>query len=202
MASEDLPANGHGGPADPKPALRRQLRAARAAFVAGLDPADRARLEADLATVLAERLPPGTVAAYHAVGDEIDPRGLARPLVFPRTVRGQPLSFHVAPLADCRAGALGIPDPPADAPPVDPDIVLVPLLGVDRRGTRLGQGGGYYDRTLAALRAVRRVLAVGIAWDMQLVGNLPAEAWDAPLDALATPSQWLTFPPQPPMSRR
>ena len=198
MASEDLPANGHGGPADPaKPELRRRLRAARAAYVAALPPGERAALEMALRAVLDAHLPPGAVAAYHAVGDEIDPRGLARPLAFPRTVRGAPLTFHAAPLAACRPGALGIPEPAANAPRVTPRVVLVPLLAVDRSGTRLGQGGGYYDRTLAALRAAGPVLAVGVAWDMQQVDRLPADQWDEPLDALATPSGWRAVPRPP-----
>ena len=201
MASEDLPANGHGGPADlAKAKLRRTLRAARASFVDALPPFERATLEAALVAVLAGRLPAGVVAAYHAIGDEVDIRGVARPLVYPRTVHGRPLTFHAAPLAECRAGALGIPEPAADAPEYVPDVVLVPLLGVDRIGTRLGQGGGHYDRTLAALRAVRPVLAVGVGWDLQLVDRLPADPWDAPLDALATPSGWLTFGGRWPMS--
>ena len=194
MASEDLPANGHGGPADPaKAALRQQLRAARATYVARLLPPERAALEATLATILTARLPSGRVAAYHPVGTEIDARGLAVPLAFPRTVRGAVLTFH-APSAGWRPGTLGIPEPPSGAPLVEPEIVLVPLLGVDRYGTRLGQGGGYYDRTLAALRARRPVLAVGVAWDVQVVDTLPADPWDEPLDALATPSGWRKFP--------
>ncbi len=71
----------------------------------------------------------------------------------------------------------------------------MPLLAVDRRGTRLGQGGGHYDRTLATLRAAGPVLAVGMAWDCQLVDALPTDPWDEPLDALATPSGWRDFAP-------
>ena len=165
----------------------------RADYVAALDDAARSRLETALVAVLDRHLPAGVVAAYHAVGDEIDPGGLERALALPRVVRGAPLTFHRAPRAACRPGALGIPEPDAAAPPVTPDIVLVPLLGVDRGGTRLGQGAGYYDRTLAALRATRPVLAVGVAWDCQRVDPLPADPWDAPLDALATPSGWYRF---------
>jgi len=198
MASEDLPANGHGGPADPKPepkpALRRRLRAERAAFIASLTALDRAGLEAALAEVLAANLPRGIVAGYHAVGSEI---GLGQAVIalHPRVVRDGPLTFHTGPVTATTAVAgLGtIAEPPATAPRGTPDIVLVPLLAIDRRGTRLGQGGGHYDRTLAALRAAGPVLAVGVAWDCQLVDVLPADPWDAPLDALATPSGWHDF---------
>ena len=199
MASEDLPANGP-DPSATKPELRRTFRAARAAYVAGLAPGERAALEAGLAAILAAHLPPGAIAAYHAVADEIDPAGLDRPQALPRVVRGQRLMFHAGPRAACHPGALGIPEPSPDAPRVEPDIVLVPLLGIDPTGTRLGYGGGYYDRTLGALRTARPVFAVGVAWDMQLVASLPVDPWDARLDALATPTRWLTFAARSPTS--
>ncbi len=173
MASEDLPANGHGGPADPngKPKLRRALRAARAAYVARLDVDERTRLEAGLAHMLAQHLPSGIVAGYCAAGSEIGLGGVKRVTLLPRVIPGQPLGFHAGPaLPALDVVGLGrIAEPPADAPRGEPDILLVPLLAVDDRGTRLGQGGGHYDRTLAALRARRRVLAVGVGWDMQRV---------------------------------
>ena len=176
MASEDLPANGHGGPADPKPALRRTLRAARVAFVAGLNSAEREALEAAVAAVLAAHLPPGIVAGYDAIGSEIGLHHVARATLLPRVTGAAPLAF-----VDRQGRA------------ARPDIVLVPLLAVDRHGTRLGQGGGHYDRTLAALRADTAVLAVGVGWDVQVIDALPAEPWDAPLDAVATPSGWRAF---------
>jgi len=71
---------------------------------------------------------------------------------------------------------------------VAPDIVLVPLLAFDRKGHRLGYGGGYYDATLAALRAEREIVAVGLAYAQQAcLFNLPAEAHDEPLDWVITP---------------
>ncbi len=196
MASEDLPANGHGGPADPaKPALRRALRAARAAYVAGLTAAERQHLEAALADVLADRLPPGIVAGYHAIGSEIGLAGVTRVALLPRVVPGGPLAFHAGPgLPGTPVAGLGrLVEPPAEAAVGVADIFLVPLLAVDRQGTRLGQGGGHYDRTLAALRARRPVLAVGVGWDMQRVDALPRDPWDMPLDAVATPSGWHDF---------
>jgi 5-formyltetrahydrofolate cyclo-ligase len=88
-------------------------------------------------------------------------------------------------------GLGGIPEPAADLPMVRPDLLLVPLLAVDRSGNRLGQGGGHYDRTLAALRATQPTIAIGLAWDVQLVDAVAAEPWDQPLDAIATPSAFL-----------
>jgi 5-formyltetrahydrofolate cyclo-ligase len=195
MASEDLPANGHGGPADPKTALRRHLRAVRRDHVARLTADERAADEAALAAVLAAKLPRGIVAGYHAAGSEIGLSRVAGVTLFPRVVPGAPLSFHSGPATATLSvtGLSTIAEPPATAPRSTPGVVLVPLLGVDRSGTRLGQGGGHYDRTLAALRAAGPVLAVGVAWDCQRVDALPADPWDAPLDALATPSGWYDF---------
>jgi 5-formyltetrahydrofolate cyclo-ligase len=176
-----------------KPALRRSLRAARAAFVAGLAPGERTKLEVALDAVLAANLGPGLVASYSAYGDEIGVTGLARGPLYPRATRDAPLTFHRCDTATLSPGALGILEPEPGSPVAVPDIVLVPLIAIDACGRRLGQGGGHYDRTLAQLRATRRVVAVGVAWDMQRVEALPADPWDAPLDALATPSGWHRF---------
>lgn len=178
-----------------KAVLRQTLNAARAAFVAGLDAAERRQLETRLAAQLAAQLTAGQrVAAYAAFGSEIDPARLAlpRPALLPRIAgRGLPLTFHDSSAAALVANRFGMAEPPAGLPAVDPDIVLVPLLGVDRRGYRIGYGGGYYDRTLAALRQRRRIFAIGCAWDCQLIERIPAEAWDEPLDAIATPTRFI-----------
>ena len=69
---------------------------------------------------------------------------------------------------------------------VEPDVLLVPLLAFDRAGYRLGYGGGYYDRTLAALRAKKRILAVGLAFAVQEVAQVPHEDFDERLDFVLT----------------
>lgn len=184
-----------------KQQLRRDMLAARAAYVAGIAPGERDRLNADLATILARNLGPGIASGYSAFGDEIDPGGLNRALLYPRVNRDAALSFHRCVPSDLNPGVFGVREPPPESPRVDPDIVLVPLLAVDRCGNRIGYGAGHYDRTLAAFRVMRRVIAVGVAWDMQLVEDLPADPWDAQLDALATPSGWIIFPSRP-MSAR
>jgi 5-formyltetrahydrofolate cyclo-ligase len=81
------------------------------------------------------------------------------------------------------AGPFAAGQPSESAPAVAPDLVLVPLVGFDRAGNRLGQGGGHYDRALAALPTAR---AVGLAWSIQEVPALPVETWDQPLDAIWT----------------
>jgi 5-formyltetrahydrofolate cyclo-ligase len=179
-------------PDDPKPALRQLYRDRRKAFVAGLDAPARERLERDLAEVckpLKDRY--NHIASYASVGDEIDPRFVEEmlgPHAFPRT-EGKNLTFHMSPWADLVPGPMGIPQPPASAPQVTPDLLLVPLLATTLDGVRLGQGGGYYDRTLAALRAKGPVTAVGMAWEVQIADFLPQEAWDQRLDMVATPAR-------------
>ncbi|PJB70425.1 MAG: 5-formyltetrahydrofolate cyclo-ligase [Alphaproteobacteria bacterium CG_4_9_14_3_um_filter_47_13] len=73
---------------------------------------------------------------------------------------------------------------------VEPDIVIVPLLAFDRKGYRLGYGGGYYDATLRALRHKKEVVAVGVCYAQQaVIFNLPVEPHDERLDWVITPQQ-------------
>ena len=69
-------------------------------------------------------------------------------------------------------------------------VILIPLLGFDRKGNRLGQGGGHYDRALARLRP-RRPWLLGIAHDVQEVSAIPTDVWDIPLDGIITPTRTL-----------
>jgi 5-formyltetrahydrofolate cyclo-ligase len=184
-------------PPDPaRTALRRNARAARRAFVEALSPAVRQGLEASLARQLAPALARARLVGSHAaVGAEIDPAA-AETLVpgavaFPRVRAGGGLSFHRADYAALVQDAHGIPAPPSGLPEVWPDLLLVPLLLFDAAGNRLGQGGGHYDRTLTLLRASGPILAIGIAWDCQEAPALVPAPWDAPLDAVATPSRFL-----------
>ncbi len=133
--------------------------------------------------------PGAAVAGYWPVRDEADPRALMKALA----ARG-----HVIALPRIEGAALlfgrwndgdvlvdnhhAIAEPRADAPRVTPDIVLVPLLAFDLTGHRLGYGGGYYDRTLAALSA----RAIGIAYAGQEVETLPHEPHDQALEAVLT----------------
>ena len=95
-----------------------------------------------------------------------------------------------APLA---SGVWGIREPMPDAPAVDPDILIVPLLAFDRRGYRLGYGAGYYDMTLTALRARKPVVAVGIAYAAQEVDTVPITPRDARLDLVLTEKETIDF---------
>lgn len=177
-------------------AERQRARAVRSAFVGGLSPLVRSGLQRAAVRGLAGQLPDGSriLSSYAAVGDELDPISVHdvcpnHRIAYPRVVaRDAPLAFHVAPRTSLIAGALGIPEPAATDQQVVPDVLLVPLLVADRAGNRLGQGGGFYDRTLARLRAAGSVMAIGIGWDIQLVEAIAAASWDQPLDAIATPS--------------
>ncbi len=97
-----------------------------------------------------------------------------------------PLKFsRWEPEAEMRDGPFGARVPLVDAF-FEPEIVVVPLVGFDMHGGRLGYGGGFYDRTLELLRARRATLAIGFAFDAQEMSDLPLEATDQPLDMIVT----------------
>src|ERR1700761_6145493 len=169
-----------------KQALRRQAREARHALADPRFPLRLAECAEDL------KLKPGTiVGAYHAHKGEADPAELLARLVelgmcvaFPRVIRADTaLDFHIVPAGEVlMPGSFGIPEPLSDWPHATPDVLLVPLLAFDSRGHRLGYGGGFYDRTLEALKAP----AFGIAYAGQQVSSLPAEPHDRTLDGILT----------------
>jgi 5-formyltetrahydrofolate cyclo-ligase len=101
--------------------------------------------------------------------------------------RGKPLIMRAweygAPLD---RGQWGIREPKPEAPEVEPDILLVPLLAFDRAGYRLGYGAGYYDMTIHRLRALKSVTAVGIAFAAQEVPKIPTTPRDERLDLVLT----------------
>ena len=89
--------------------------------------------------------------------------------------------------------ASGIVQPKRSTPVVEPDLILVPLIAIDGRGTRLGRGKGHYDRALARLRRGGCKL-VGVGWSMQMLADtIPADEWDVPLDGFASPDRLIWF---------
>ena len=144
------------------------------------------------------RVPSQTiVSGFAAIRDEINPADLMTWLheegfrmALPVMVgKGQPLVMRTwAPGDILEPAAWGIAEPSLDKLEVEPQVVLVPLLAFDMRGYRLGYGGGFYDRTLAKLRAKKPVVAVGVAYDEQQVDAVPAESYDQQLDWVLTPS--------------
>lgn len=130
------------------------------------------------------------IAAYAPHGAEIDPRGVATGMAFPwfADAMGNCL-FRLGPASE--RGPFGVRQPRASAPAVTPTVILAPLIAADRHGTRLGQGGGHYDRLIAALPDRAAVMVIGCAWDMQVVERLMADPWDMSLDGVATPGGWI-----------
>ena len=103
--------------------------------------------------------------------------------------KGLPLLFRAWKPGDAMdSGVWGISEPKVDKAVLEPDILIVPLLAFDPRGMRLGYGGGYYDRTLAGLRARKEIVAVGIGYDQQEVADVPHLDYDERLDWVLTPS--------------
>lgn len=107
------------------------------------------------------------------------------------SAKGRPMVFRPwRPGMRLAKGRLGEPVPPPDADyfadDVVPSVLLVPLLAFDRRGFRLGYGGGYYDATIAALRTRGAVLAIGLAYAAQEIDAVPNEPHDQQLDWIVT----------------
>ena len=96
--------------------------------------------------------------------------------------RGQPLVFRLWRGEALVPGSFGTSHPPDSAPEVTPEVLIVPLVAFDGGLNRLGYGGGYYDRTLAGLRAAGPVTAIGLAWAVQELPLLPTDRHDQLLD--------------------
>ena len=177
-----------------KEALRRAALDARKAFVRTLSDADRALLEQRLAEQLTSFFAGvSVVAGYCPLGSEISPlpateeaKAVGAIVAYPcfanpakpfRFLAGDPLE----------PGPFGIMQPAKRHPVVQPDLVLVPLIAIDGQGTRLGRGKGHYDRALVSLKKNGARL-IGVGWPMQrLTETIPADEWDIPLDAFASP---------------
>ena len=182
--------------------LRAELRARRAA----LRPGERLAAADAVARHLGERpelREPGYVAGYWAVNGEL-PLHAVQLRLAPGQVWCLPVTTPDGGLrfAPWRAGdplapnRYGIPEPVAETTlaPSEMAVVLLPLLGFARDGTRLGMGGGYYDRAFGFRRgrsAPPRL--VGIGYACQETEGLAAEEWDVPLDAIATEAGYLAF---------
>ena len=177
-----------------KAAARKLARAKRGGLANAEAPA---RL---VEALLAQHAPPkgAIIAGYWPMGDEMDPRPLmlalasrGHAIALPVTpLSGQPLAFRAwAPGGALRPGPMGTSEP-AEGALVNPDWLLVPLLAFDRAGRRLGYGGGYYDRTLAALPGAK---PIGIAFAGQQVEAIPEEDFDERLDAVVTETQVIRF---------
>ena len=172
-----------------KVAFRRR----REAHGAGLDGAAQTALREVLAPWRGQAL-----AGYIPIRTEIDPLPVMaqwEAAVGVPVIRGAglPLEFHRwTPDCDMIEGPFGAAVP-ACPEQVDPQVLIVPLVAFDSRGYRLGYGGGFYDRTLERLRAVRPTWAVGFAYAAQRLESLPIEPTDQPLDAVVTENGEIRF---------
>ena len=176
-----------------KQELRDTVRALRrAAHQAGAVAAAHALVEAFERCVTVP--PDAVVAGYWPAGSELDVRPLlarlharGHRLVLPVVIeRDAPLIFRAWQPGDPVIKGNGAFVPDAGAPRLDPDLLLVPLVGFDRAGTRLGQGAGYYDRTLPLLRAAKPIRAIGVGYAVQELPSIPTGPYDATLDAVLT----------------
>ena len=176
---------------------KAEVRRTAAARRDALPPDERA---AAAAVIAARPLPVAVVAGaivsgFSPLKCEINPVPLMRAfaaagaqLALPVVMgKGKPLTMRAwafgAPLT---SGVWGIREPPPEAPEVFPDILIVPLLAFDRAGHRIGYGAGYYDMTIARLRGMKKIAAMGIAYGVQEIAQVPVTPRDAALDLVLT----------------
>jgi 5-formyltetrahydrofolate cyclo-ligase len=171
--------------AEEKAQLRRRCLAARA----GASPQARAAAATRLFARLMG-LRGRTIAGYLPIGSELDPRRIMRALAGANRLcvpvvadKGAPLRFREwTPGCATERGAFGV-EVPVEGGWRVPDVLIVPLVAFDRAGTRLGYGGGFYDRTL---RGLGRATAIGLAVEAQRVPRLPRASHDVPLPWIVT----------------
>ena len=177
---------------------KKALRATALAIRAGISKSDAEAFAARLAKLgpdFARGHVATVVSVFWSIGDEIPTHPLLTALdaagfavALPVTgKRGTPLTFRRwTPATEMVRGRMDIAEPPAEAEVLEPDLLFVPLAAFDRRGHRIGYGAGFYDMTLAKLRATKSVTAVGLAYAAQEVLFIPQEAHDEPLDFIVT----------------
>jgi 5-formyltetrahydrofolate cyclo-ligase len=178
---------------DEKAALRRKaLLAARASAAAYGDEAGQRVARAFLAAVpVAE----GAAVSGYAPLKLLARRGHAIALPYVEAA-GRPLLLkRWRPGEKLTAGQFGVRQPAASAETLNPDILLVPLVAFDSEGYRLGRGGGFYDRTIAELKAQRPLVTVGLAFAAQHMLRVPREPHDQRLDWIVTEEGALSCAP-------
>ena len=183
-----------------KAALRAQALAIRDALPA---PERQAAADAIAAREFPVAITPGAVVSgFSAMKTEINPVPLMKKLVALGAqlalpcidARGKPLIMRAYAFGDeLKSGQWGIREPMPTAPEVKPDILLVPLACFDRTGQRIGYGAGYYDRTIAKLRAFKPITTIGIAFAVQEIQQVPATEHDERLDFVLTEKEIIAF---------
>ncbi|MEO1135109.1 MAG: 5-formyltetrahydrofolate cyclo-ligase [Pseudomonadota bacterium] len=178
---------------DPKSILRERMKGERRAAAKARPDAAVHAARSFLSAIDRSNKP--VVSLYYPIRDELDTEPLASALFEEKTAVALPVVVRKkAPLGFRRylpgdpltTGAYGAQIPTEAAAETTPDILVIPLLAFTRSGGRLGYGGGYYDRTLAALREKGKPVAVGYAYGAQEVDALPLSPLDQPLDWIVT----------------
>lgn len=183
-----------------KAELRAQMRAARREHFAGLSDGIRALLFLRPPSPIVDMIPQDAVVGlYHARGSEAPTRRYAqwlmesgRRIALPYfATRDSEMEFREwrDPYedSDVEVSTFGLKQPVSDAAVVEPELVFAPLVAFTPACERLGQGGGFYDRWLAAYPDVP---VIGMAWDAQLVDSLPLEPHDRMMDGVVTPTRF------------
>jgi 5-formyltetrahydrofolate cyclo-ligase len=179
----------------------------RKAVFARRDAMPAAERQAAAETIAARPFPlpikPGVVVSgFSPIRTEINPLPLLRRLeaagarlALPVIAgKGKPLLMRAYAFGDAlEARVWGIREPKDSAPEVDPDILIVPLAAFDRRGNRIGHGAGYYDMTIERLRAIKPVVAVGIAYAVKEAPEVPVTPRDERLDLVLTERDVIDF---------
>lgn len=189
-------------PAAKRQDIRRRMRGTRDALDSEQQTSAAAAVTANLAGI--ELLQTAeTIAGYRAVRGEVDVDevllrliGRGATVTVPRVVDDDLEFVEWLPTTPSERGAFGISEP-VEGDVLDlavHDLVLAPLVAFDHSGQRLGQGGGFYDRSLARL-GERRPVIVGIAHAFQEVAEIPAEPWDIGVDAVVTDTKITVFRP-------
>lgn len=197
----DQPRQSAVNPDAQRATLRRERIAARQALPAAAHRSASVAVLHHLTEFLFP-LPAGILAFCLPIRDEVDCRGLAVHLIdrgwqtaMPTVVtRDAPMEFRTwHPEAPMTTDPYGIPVPATPRSP-DPNVMLLPLVAFDAAGYRLGYGGGYFDRTLAAMHP--RPLTIGVGFDLCAVADIRPERHDIPLDLVVTESgiRWVNRP--------
>lgn len=178
--------------AEQKRALREEMVAKRGA----LSPIFRKQMSEKAAKRdLPFDVPQGSiVSGWFAMGTEFNPYPLMKRLqeengarlALPAIADGKLVFRAWQPGMQLRRVGFGLSEPGPEAEEVDPDIVFVPMLAFDLRGYRIGYGKAYYDGGLSRLRAKKKIIAAGLAFDEQCVERVPIEPHDQRLDYVIT----------------
>jgi 5-formyltetrahydrofolate cyclo-ligase len=178
--------------------LRAELRARRSAYVSTLGPDASAAAARAAAALLLPHIPAGaTVSLYLAMQDELDPEPLAaalhargHDLALPALIDRTTMRFLAwRPGDPLGHGPMTLRQPLLSAPERAPDLIVTPLTGFDRRGGRIGYGGGHYDRAFVRYPGAHRI---GLAWAIQEVDSIPHDPWDIRLHAITTEREFVT----------